>query len=235
MGSRVSRIDIALDIDEIAFSRQDEAGFVTCARHRGLFQADAVYNHGKVFSGYVFGKGQPLLCRIYNKSLESSKTAKEWFLQLWRDNGWSGATQVWRVEFQVRREFLKERGLSSVEDTFRHIPSLWQYFTREWLSLRIPQKGVVCSRWPQRKEWQAVKEAGLSQAPSPLVRVAVKQAGTERLLDQVGGLLVSIGATTDTLDLEMCLLTVQSHCETKARRNATVFSEEVLKRKLQYL
>src|SRR5690606_9600381 len=61
---------------------------------------------------YVGGNGSELQCRIYDKAIEIARDgAKSWFLDLWK---LTELKDVWRIEFQIRRNVLKQFGI----DTF---------------------------------------------------------------------------------------------------------------------
>jgi hypothetical protein len=132
---RLSRVDMAIDTDELDLAHLDEAEFVTRAHRRAKYTqqyneqdsdtVDAldeeslfttspgmVFTHGQVTTGYRFGKGR-LLVRIYNKWEEISarvsyKQDKRFFAQLWQSHGWDMTRDVWRIEVQLRREILHE-------------------------------------------------------------------------------------------------------------------------------
>jgi hypothetical protein len=75
-----------------------------------LLEADALstgmHFGGKTFTGFSFGAGA-VVSRLYLKTREIQKTGKQWMIAIWKRGGYRGGP-VWRLEFQLRREFLKE-------------------------------------------------------------------------------------------------------------------------------
>lgn len=114
--TRLSRLDICLDTDEVEFNEEDKEKFITRAKSKTTHYVDESYSMGNKFSGFTIGRGKPMLVRIYNKTLEMQANNKEWLKHTWKENGWDGKKAVWRIEFQLRREALKELGIDQVED-----------------------------------------------------------------------------------------------------------------------
>jgi hypothetical protein len=75
-----------------------------------LIGADFVMLRGRRLATLEFGMHRsPLSCSIYNKTLEiRQKSHKIWFYDLWQKHGWDGESEVWRVEFRFKGEFLHE-------------------------------------------------------------------------------------------------------------------------------
>lgn len=109
-----------------------------------------LHNTGRTFTGFTFGGG-PLLCRLYDKTVELRRSGKKWFEPKWAAAGWRGVEEdghVWRLEFQVRRDSLRHAELSFADDALemrswadvkRGLDGLWQYLTQKWLSYRLPR------------------------------------------------------------------------------------------------
>jgi len=101
--------------------------------------ADLQYgSHGQGIELETFyhGSGKsPLRLRIYNKTKELLKHKdKPWFFELWNV---SQETEVWRFEFQVRREALKEFQVETVDDLQSRLAGIWTYLTEKTFSLRL--------------------------------------------------------------------------------------------------
>lgn len=113
---------------------------------------------GVLESGYSFGRGN-LMIRIYDKLLEIDHSQKIWFRDLWKKHGWDGESSVTRVEFQMRREFLKSMQVDTMQDLEVKLADLWAYVTN-WLTLRDPNpKDRNRSRWPLKPFWDLVSKA----------------------------------------------------------------------------
>lgn len=233
-GIRLSRSDICVDIDEASFKQCDSKGVVKRARRQIEHFVNGEYKEGRIFSGFTIGGGGPILARIYNKSLEIKKSQKLWFQDIWRENGWIETKDVWRVEFQIRREALKEFFIHFVNDLFQHEDQLWAYLTREWLSIKQPTKDNV-SRWKLKRKWKIVQTAGMNYTPSPLIRDRVKQANLKQLLDQAAGLMLSVAALSDHYSIEDTTQDIQSWAEKSLLKKNTSFLEEKQRRRDRYL
>ena len=108
---RVARLDLAADVAGVEVLPADLDRFTTRARrrkgHHPALAAGATTNaNGRRFTGFTFGRrGGPLYCRVYDTL--DHKSADDPIREHWRANGWDGVQSVWRVEFEVRGEFLR--------------------------------------------------------------------------------------------------------------------------------
>jgi hypothetical protein len=219
--TRVSRLDICVDTDEIDFNEEDLKSFVTRAKSKTKHFISDEYTTGRKFSGFTFGRGKPMLARIYNKTEEIKTKGKEWFKNIWSENGWNGESNLWRIEYQVRREALKELGLEHVEDIHDKKEELWHYLSTKWLSMNHKKWSVIC------KPNNAVIK--------PLIREKVTQGNIKRLTDQTNGLLISIGASTGRDNLNDVLKIIENQANWNLRAKRTNFTKEVQKRRGKYL
>jgi hypothetical protein len=145
---------------------------------------------GRRCTGYRFGAGNPILARLYNKSTERRARHDEGYFALLaaRDPlAFDPNEDVWRLEFQVRREGMTSFHLApdtsderaSTEDldaqieaelsaeeiphlaTFpklvEHQETLFQHLTEHWLRLTTPGRGKIPSRWPTDPTWEALR------------------------------------------------------------------------------
>lgn len=143
----LSRCDFAFDfqLEDIDF---DEDSFVTLAdkdnKHR---------KNGKVQT-FSFGTGDIVL-RVYNKTDEIREASqKTWFFPLW-----GGQTEnVWRVEWQVRKETLKRFGLRSFQHLFDRHGDALRFLVAEHTSLRVKSSDSNRSRWPVHALWSLLSE-----------------------------------------------------------------------------
>src|SRR6516225_9582221 len=101
----VSRVDIYADMQGCEFRPGDLGRFVTRARER------TTYHMGQRFTGFRFGRGGPILVRVYDKTAEIERQGETWPTERWGERRDAGP--VWRVELQVRRPVLAEFGLRS--------------------------------------------------------------------------------------------------------------------------
>ncbi|SIT09226.1 hypothetical protein [Alicyclobacillus vulcanalis] len=185
--TRVSRVDIAIDTDELQFEEKDRDRLVTRAKHQSQYidtyawddeetesvdeneetLDQAMYHQGDRFTGFTFVKGK-ILCRIYNKWWEIARSAsykqdKRFFAELWQKAGWDLTKDVWRIEFQLRREALHEFQVLesnlrfaklSIPEVLANAPSLLTYLMQDWISLRTPTGSANRAKWPMDPAWQ---------------------------------------------------------------------------------
>src|SRR5690348_633691 len=144
------------------------------------------YTDGTTFTGFVFGSG-PVLARLYHKSQQARERLDEAYVALLAErNGpaFDPAQDVWRLEFQLRREGVKGFRLYAEPDAddedaaieaelaaedvahvgslprfFAHEARLWQYLTTHWLRLVVPDaQQTNRSRWPLDPTWRVLHE-----------------------------------------------------------------------------
>jgi len=143
----VSRCDLAADFHVpggLSFDYLREC-LVTQANSLRPFIKD-----GRLQTLYVGAKSAPVQLRIYDKSAEiESRGEKTWLCEVY---GTDEREDVWRVEFQLRRDFLRSMGVNGLSDLAREAGGLWRYLTDKWCSLRLPDDGntsrrAVCGFW----------------------------------------------------------------------------------------
>jgi len=156
---QISRADVYLDfICAVDFDRVDQECWIT--------RADLLTKHydrriPQPFTGWVVGQGGNLSSRLYEKTVEiEHKSRKFFFHDLWQPQGWQSTDKVWRQEFQLRREPLKQLGINTVDDLIRQQGALWHYLTEGWLRLAIPNPDdATRTRWTTHPVWQAIAQA----------------------------------------------------------------------------
>lgn len=138
----LSRCDFAFDfhLPEVDF---DEDNFVTTTNK------DSQHRKNGTVQTFTFGRDEIVL-RVYNKSAEIEEASKKyWFHPLWGDH----TENVWRVEWQVRKETLKRFGLRTFQDLFEGYGDLLRYLVSEQTSLRVKTDDSNRSRWPVHPLW----------------------------------------------------------------------------------
>ena len=149
---RLSRVDLTFDyqIDAIDFN---EDNFVTQATK------DTQYRKNGEVQTFKFGEGE-LVLRVYNKVDEiNEKSAKTWFFDLWGCN-----ENVWRIEWQVRKEWLKRFGIRSFGDLAERQGDLLRFLANDHTTLRIKSDDSNRSRWSLHPLWRHLQEQ-INQMP----------------------------------------------------------------------
>lgn len=113
-----------------------------------------IMNGGALETYYSGSADSPVQVRIYDKGKEILKSNKQWFLPLW---GLDDPAGVWRVEFQLRRSFLHQYRINTLEGLWDKIGAMWAYLTDEWFSLRLLDNDKA-ERRSVLPWWQAVQE-----------------------------------------------------------------------------
>jgi len=165
----VSRIDICADFTtDHPLDQLNELDFVSKAR------SSSRHRVASEFSGFSFAAGSPTSARLYNKTLEIiSKNRPRPDLELqWRQNGWDGVQDVWRLEFQFRRETLAAFKLVPYSDAVSALPDLWKYATRNWIRHTFPSStDTTQSRWSTSPFWMSMQGAEWHEGiPNPMSR-----------------------------------------------------------------
>lgn len=138
---RLSRVDYAFDyhLPVIDF---DEDSFVSRSTKDSQYRKD-----GKVQT-FKFGTENVVL-RVYNKVDEiNEKSQKSWLFRLW------GIDQdVWRIEWQVRKDQLRKLGISSMQSLEERQADLLRTLSTNHTSLRIKGDDSNRSRWAIHPLW----------------------------------------------------------------------------------
>ncbi len=175
-GVKLSRVDLHIDWQGgWEPSPADALNFVKPARVKWQ-----VYSDGTTSTGIAFGRGA-LMARVYCKSLEVREKQNEAYLALLSERApetFDLHGDIWRLEFQLRREgatgFRLYREPDAGDDAdaieaelaaedlphigtlprlFTHLDPLWKYLTTHMLRLVEPSPSANRSRWPVHPTW----------------------------------------------------------------------------------
>jgi len=132
---KVSRVDVCVDLWDVEVREIHEEyrqGCVTRAKYK------VTYEWGLQLSGFVLGKGDVQL-RVYDKRLECERDPTKWDILTARrcPEDWDGRCCT-RVEFQLRREFLKSFGVETITDWIAYRASIADYLVTEWCRICEP-------------------------------------------------------------------------------------------------
>jgi hypothetical protein len=163
--ANVSRIDLFVDF----VTSENMEGW---DRHAWVTRASAInaYSVEREFSGWMIGAGGVVSCRLYNKTLEIRQSKKTYLFELWNKAGWNGYDPVWRLEFQLKREILTQKGLGKLTEVIDNLNGLWSYATTEWLRLSLPNMDdQTRSRWPVHPLWGYLSSVDWQTGDNPLL------------------------------------------------------------------
>ncbi len=186
---KASRVDLCVDIifPEDLWTMDLINYRVTRARYT------APHLDNNTLTGITIGKGI-ISARLYDKPLEIQQQSKKyWMYSIWNIEEVPEGQKIIRVEFQLRREAIKEVGLDSVSSLFESIENLWAYCTNEWLKFQTKGKHHT-----QRKTfdwWVIIQKAfwGVQDA-KPLNRVKALNPKKKQLAAQIYGIATSLQA-----------------------------------------
>jgi len=118
------------------------------------------YSYGQ-FSGWSFGSGGDIVARLYDKTLEVEKKSHKFYLhELWQAAGWDGSRQVWRMEFEAKRNALVSLQLPKLAQLLPNQAALWRYLTENWLRLAVPaETDSNRARWGNHPLWDFIAAA----------------------------------------------------------------------------
>ena len=194
------------------------------------------YHQGNQFSGWTIGQGGVISARLYDKTLEIQKSGKDYLKTLWYETGqWQPHQTVYRLEFQMRGEALREFEASKWAQFSRKQSELWHYLTEHWLRLCIPNEGdSTPSRWPLHPLWPALIDHVWTPArPASRRKVEVGRIPQDETLSRMyAGVLSSSMAVHRNADIQAARdelhAMAESYYDAKHTFDAGLTFEEVL-------
>jgi len=184
--ARLSRADIHIDWQggygpALATVADDLRRFIRPGKTKWGF-----YGAGHAPTGYTFGTGD-VQARLYNKTVEAREKANDAYFALLaarNGEGYDASLDVWRLEFQLKRDGAKGFKLYAAPDVddeddeleaelsaeelehlgtlprfFARMDELFQYLTRHWLRLVVNNGSANRSRWPMDPTWHELRTA----------------------------------------------------------------------------
>lgn len=224
----VSRVDLFADLQDWPLAAKDRRAFVAYADKR------RTYEDGDALTGLQWGAGGSVLARIYDKSRETRDKGSDWWPEVWARSGvYRPDAQVERVEYQVTRDFLRERDLDDPTVVLRSRGAIWEYLTHDWMSLRVPGGDSNRSRWPVADVWQVVQGADLSGAPIgvELVKAAERRGDARRLIPMLVGYATTLTASQGGETVEDVLETLRWACDMYERSSGRVIEDVVAEKR----
>ena len=142
---KVSEIHLATDIQGYEFYQTDYNKIVCRNRTKESFEEiDKSFYGTNIFTGMSFGKDSFML-RIYNKTFHINRQKDKGFIKVlrWELNpDYDSNKNVWRIEFQLRREYLKtligkDGILDGFEVVLNSIPDIWKHCVERFRHLDL--------------------------------------------------------------------------------------------------
>jgi len=150
---KVSRIDLSADFIIPGGLKLDQL-LLHCVPND---LSSSTHSKGPVLETFYHGAtDSPVRIRIYNKSKEIAKKGiKTWFYDLWKIEP---REDIWRVEAQIRRTFLKQNKIETLTDFHARRSDIWAYLTERFLTFREFDDENTTRRSIQAW-WKVVQEA----------------------------------------------------------------------------
>ena len=188
--NKVSRADLCVDgiLSEEIWNQDIDEYIVTRAKKWNLWK-----NHKNLESVNV-GTGT-IRARLYDKALEISQMSrKRWMYDIWGIKKAEEGEKIIRVEFQIRREVLKEIGVGGTREFFDKCDEAWSYCTRKWLKFRT-RPGENSNLRKTFQWWKEVQNGfyGVQEA-RPAIREKALKEDEEQLRAQILGCACSLAA-----------------------------------------
>ena len=188
--TKLSRVDLCLDfiMPEDRWSQKLMDYAVTRA-------TDFLpYYSNKKLTGIRIGN-DIISARLYDKPLEiTQKSRKEWMYDIWGIKEVPQGKKIIRIEFQLRREVLKQLGLKTAEDLFQKIDQAWAYCTKNWLKFQ-DRPGLHHTQRTTLKWYEEIQNGFQgAQGAEPLVREKAVCVDKKRLMQQIKGCMISVHA-----------------------------------------
>lgn len=239
LSERPSRVDLCCHTDSFNLTDKKLRNIVTRAtKSNDYFKqyelhelATNNWTRHKEKESIYWGKGEPILLRIYNKTNDCEQKGKQWFYELWREMGLDTSKPIFNIEYQCRSEALKEMGLYTVDNVFTNLKELWSYLTTKWFSFRIPSNYRHTERRNFTREWKRIINAGSGFDVTPLVREKKTEASVEALTPALAGYITTIGKLLNAqseADLQIKLNNViNNYFEQKGQSKMDVIAKKI--------
>jgi hypothetical protein len=194
--AKLSRADIHIDwqggyTPTLADTSQELRCFIRPGKTKWAF-----HGQGHHPTGYSFGRGH-VQARLYNKTRETAEKANDAYAALLtarNGEAYDPGQDVWRLEFQLRREGAKgfklyappeeddveseieaELAAEDLEHVgtlprfFARMDELFLYLTKHWLRLALDNGSANRSRWPLHSTWAQLRAAfsRIARTPPP--------------------------------------------------------------------
>jgi hypothetical protein len=152
------------------------------------------YLRHKKLTGISIGK-DIISARLYDKPLEiQQQSRKVWMFDIWGLKEVPKGKKIIRIEFQLRREVLRDLKIKYIDDLFQKIDGAWAYCTKSWLKFQ-DRPGL---HHTQRTtfDWYEEIQNGFAgvQGAEPLVREKAVRIDKQRLMQQATGLIIALHA-----------------------------------------
>jgi len=170
---RLSRVDYAFDYHLLVIDF-DENSFLSQA------EKDNKFRKNRKSQTFRFGTDQIVL-RVYHKSDEVKEASKK----IWLFDLWGMEENVWRIEWQARKDTLRAIGIISFDSLLERQGDLLRLLCKDHTTLRIKTQDSNRSRWPLHPLWLDLIERVNAMEGLGVVRELDQQALLEERLTRI--------------------------------------------------
>lgn len=226
----LSRVDLYVDIQGWEIDLYQKDNFICRAKDISSHEVDG---H---FSGFNFGKrkSKTITCRIYNKTLELRGSNKHWTSLAWNEK-YDSSRDVYRIEFEINRQALKQFGLDTSQEVLDSVSGLWSHATQEWLTHRNSSGDSNKSRWPISDAWKVIQESTIAGSRIPIERIRESKdaASLKSLIPALRGYLTSIALPLGSSDLQTTMKSVRELYLKDEAKNGITFESIIAEKRLR--
>jgi|LFRM01.1.fsa_nt_gb hypothetical protein len=225
--NKITRIDLCCHIDNFKLNDNDIDKF------KGQYYTDTIYRYRRKINAMTFGSSATgkLYCRIYDKVLEiKQKKQKTWFYQVWKNEGLK-EDQVWNIEYQIMRDFLKERNISTVEETINYIPEIWKYCTEKFV-VKHNNDNKNITRCTLATEWLEIQKTFEAVEYKEFIkREDQLKADAEAIVPSCYGYITTYAARSGIMNSDLVLEKIKKEGEKYLKEKGKGFKEMVVKKR----
>lgn len=185
-----SRVDLCADIMLPSDIWKPEIADYRVTRATGV----NLFFNFSALQGIRIGQGH-ISARLYDKPLEiTQKSKKFWMFNIWGIDSAPENRKIIRVEFQLRREGIKELITGSIYELLEKSDKVWAYCTQLWLKFQT-NPGKHHTQRETLPWWKEIQNGFMGiQNPNALVRIKAFKTDRKQLTAQAYGLLTSLQA-----------------------------------------
>lgn len=230
---KLNRVDFAVHSDQWQWNLKDLRTFeyprnIADDNKPNCYRIDPLTG---VFESVYFGSRNTCQLRIYNKSIEAKKKKKEYFLDLY-DEHKMNRDEVWNIEVEVRRDFLKQckdlEGMQLFDDLDKvfeenRLSELWSYLMKMY--------------YHPSPHWKVVKSGKpgiFENVTGYLTRQKDNDANAWREVAQIRGRLQTLLLNDKSMSLSDAIDNFKRMNDEYEKKKKKKWEKDVARKKLKY-
>ncbi|NLK11724.1 MAG: replication initiation factor domain-containing protein [Staphylococcus equorum] len=219
---KISRVDLCCHIDDLKLELYNMANFKGSYRNQNIYLTDR-----KVSSMNFGSRNSPVYLRIYDKVLEIKVTRnKTWFNEIWKHFN-IDLNNVWNVEFELHRDFLREKQINNFTELYESLQTLWRYLTTKWIVM-IKNDNVRTDRCETEEVWKKIQGAFDKYEDKPLIERAKQlDCDAKALVPQIVGCIASYGARLGVEDIDYVYQMLHSQSKEYLERKNISYDKKI--------